>query len=132
MKESIKSKQEKEARRARRVRAKILGTKERPRLSVYLSNRHMLAQFIDDEQGKTILGISDIILEAKANPHTKADALARGRRVNVERAHAFGSQVAAKAKAQGINTVIFDRGARSYHGRLRAFAEGAREGGLKF
>lgn len=120
MKESIKSKQEKEARRARRVRAKILGTKEQPRLSVYLSNRHMLAQFIDDEQGKTMLGISDIILETKA------------KRVNVERARVFGSQVAEKAKAQGINTVVFDRGARSYHGRLRAFAEGAREGGLKF
>lgn len=120
MRESLKYKHEKVRRRARRVRVKILGTKERPRLSMYLSNQHLLAQFIDDAQSKTILGISDIILDTKA------------KRVNVDRARAFGLQVAAKAKEQGIAAVVFDRGARKYHGRLRAFAEGAREGGLQF
>ena len=89
-------------------------------MSVYLSNQHLAVQFIDDRAGKTILGISDMLLGSKT------------KHIKVEQARVFGAEVAAKAKAQGITAVVFDRGARAYHGRIKALAEGAREGGLIF
>lgn len=103
-----------------RVRSKINGTKELPRLSVYRSNRFIYAQLIDDEKGKTILGVSEKQLD-------KAKGLKK-----TECAKALGLLVAKKAKDKKIEKVVFDRGAYPYHGRIESVAQGAREGGLKF
>jgi large subunit ribosomal protein L18 len=104
-------------RRHRRVRKKILGTAERPRLAVYRSNRHIYAQVIDDVAGKTLAAASSL---ASSNG---GDAKARAKEV--------GRAVAEKAKAAGVTQVSFDRGGFQYHGRVAAVAEGAREGGLE-
>lgn len=106
-------------RRHRRVRAKIQGTAETPRLCVFRSANHIYAQLIDDEKGKTLLSASD--LEIKKRKEKKA-VLA------VE----VGRIIAKKAIEKKINKVIFDRGGYKYHGRVKSLAEGAREGGLKF
>ena len=103
--------------RHRRVRKKVTGTPERPRLAVYRSNRHVYAQLIDDVSGRTLV--------AAASAASNGD-----KRVAV--AKKVGSEIAEKAKAQGISSVVFDRGGFKYHGRIQAVAEGAREGGLEF
>ena len=103
-------------RRHRRVRKRIVGTAERPRLAVYRSNRHIYAQLIDDLGARTIAAVSDI--EAKAEGDKS------------ERAKAVGKLLAEHAKKLGIEQVVFDRGGRLYHGRVAALADGAREGGL--
>lgn len=113
----IKSKQK--VQRQRRVRGKIIGTAEKPRLSVFRSNKYISAQLIDDVTGKTMLGMSEKHIEKKEG--TKIDT-----------ATIFGKAFAAKAKEKKINNVIFDRGQYKYHGRVKALAEGAREGGLQF
>ena len=105
-------------RRHRRVRGKIRGTAERPRLAVYRSNRGIFAQLVDDDAGKTIVSASWTTLGAKSG---KAD-----------QATAVGKALAAAATKAGIETVVFDRGGYLYHGRVKALADGAREGGLKF
>ena len=102
----------------RGVRNKIAGTAERPRLSVFKSNKAIYAQIIDDAKGATITATSSIDLGIKNN--------------TVEHAKNVGSKLAEKAKAAGIDTVVFDRGGYQYHGQVKALAEGAREGGLKF
>ena len=102
----------------RRVRGKVRGTAERPRLAVYRSNRGIFAQLVDDDAGKTIVSASWTTLGAKSG---KAD-----------QATAVGKALAAAATKAGIETVVFDRGGYLYHGRVKALAEGAREGGLKF
>lgn len=107
-------------RRRRRVRAKIFGTAERPRLSVFRSAKHLYAQLIDDEKGKTLVSASDT--EIKKSKKMK----------KVEIAHIVGKLIAEKAQKLKIAKIIFDRGPYKYHGRIRAVAEGAREGGLKF
>jgi large subunit ribosomal protein L18 len=107
------------AKRVRRVRAKIHGTSKRPRLSVFRSNRYISAQLFDDDRGITILTVSD--KQAKALKGTKT-----------ERAEAVGKLFAERAKKKKVKSVIFDRGAYRFHGRVKAFAEGARAGGLKF
>lgn len=104
--------------RARRVRAKIKGTAKRPRLSVFRSLKHISVQLIDDEGAKTILSVSDKEVTGK---HKKT-----------ELAQLVGELVAKKAKAKKIEKIVFDRGSNSYHGRVKAVAEGARKGGLKF
>lgn len=104
--------------RHRRVRKKVVGTAERPRLAVYRSNRHIYAQVIDDFQGKTLAAASTLVGSAKGEP--------------TEQAKAIGKQVAEAAKAAGITQVTFDRGGFMYHGRVQAVADGAREGGLEF
>ena len=110
---------ERKLKRRIRVRAKIFGTKERPRLSVYRSNKYISAQLIDDEGKKTLLSVSEANLkDLKAN--------------KTERAKALGVLLSEKAKVKKITDVVFDRGSYSYHGRIKALAEGAREGGLKF
>lgn len=106
--------------RHQRIRGKISGTPERPRLSVYRSENHIVAQIIDDVAGHTLVA---------ASSHEKGFA-AKGS--NCEGAALVGKTVAERALAAGIEEVVFDRGGYVYHGRVQALAEGAREGGLKF
>lgn len=121
-------KREKRVRRHHRVRARIKGTASRPRLSVFRSNKHIYLQLIDDEKGKTIVSISDF--EAKADQSKSAK---RPKKVKkTESAFNVGKALAEMAKKKKIKNVIFDRGGYAYHGRVKAAAEGAREGGLVF
>lgn len=115
-----KEKLEKIERRKKRVRAKILGKKDRPRLSVFKSLKHIYCQLIDDERGETLVSASDLELKLKKKMK------------KVEIAKEVGKLIAKKAKELKIEKVVFDRGAYKYHGRVKALAEGAREGGLKF
>ena len=113
-------KNEARLRRHRRVRNKISGTAARPRLDVFRSAKHIYAQIIDDEQGVTLVSAS-----------TTMDKDFNGNGGNVEAAAEIGKKVAAKALEKGITEVVFDRGGYVYHGRVKALADGAREGGLK-
>jgi large subunit ribosomal protein L18 len=106
-------------RRHRRVRGKISGTASRPRLSVFRSNRGIFAQLVDDSSGRTLAASSWTTLKGSSG-----DKSAQAREV--------GKTLAAAAKSAGIESVVFDRGGYLYHGRVRALAEGAREGGLRF
>ena len=106
--------------RHKRVRGKISGTPECPRLNVFRSETNIYAQIIDDISGKTLVSASSL------------DKTFEGTGSNVEGAKKVGQMVAEKAKAAGITTVVFDRGGYVYHGRVAALAEGAREGGLEF
>ncbi len=116
---SVTTKPQHRLRRRRRVRAKITGTAERPRLSVFRSNRGVFAQLIDDRAGLTIAAVSWIEPELRELGPT-------------EQAKRVGELIAERAKQAGIETCVFDRGGYRYHGRVRALAEGAREGGLEF
>ena len=109
-------------RRHRRVRRKITGTAERPRLVVYRSLNNLEGQIVDDTQGVTLLGLSTL----------SADVRSAGDLSKTERGKAAGKLLAERAKEKGITRVVFDRGGYLYHGRVKAFAEGAREGGLEF
>jgi large subunit ribosomal protein L18 len=111
-------------RRHVRVRAKVSGSPQRPRLNVFRSSAHMYAQVIDDLAGHTLVAASDLDEDVKKLLGDKA--------TKTERAKAVGSVVADRAKAAGVTTVVFDRGGFLYHGRIKAVAEGAREGGLEF
>lgn len=113
MKDTVKKRQ-------LRTRSKIKGTTSRPRLSVFRSNKYIFAQIIDDDKGKTLIAVSEIELgkELKANKTEKAKSL--------------GLLLAKKTLALKIKLVVFDRGSYLYHGRVKALAEGAREGGLQF
>jgi large subunit ribosomal protein L18 len=111
-------------RRHVRVRAKVSGTPGRPRLNVFRSSAHIYAQLIDDTRGHTLAAASDLEQEVK-------DRAGDGAK-KVDRAKAVGEVVAERAKAAGVESVIFDRGGFLYHGRIKAVADGAREGGLKF
>jgi large subunit ribosomal protein L18 len=112
-------------RRHRRVRRKVTGTPERPRLAVHRSLKHIQAQLVDDVNGRVLAGISTTSAElAKLRSGGESDKTALSREA--------GKRMAEKAKAAGVETVVFDRGGYLYHGRVAAFAEGAREGGLKF
>ena len=106
--------------RHKRVRGKISGTPECPRLNVFRSEANIYAQIIDDVAGKTLVSASSLEKSFK------------GSGANIEGAKKVGQLVAEKAKAAGITTVVFDRGGYVYHGRVAALAEGAREGGLEF
>ena len=111
-------------RRHVRVRAKVSGTPNRPRLNVFRSSAHMCCQVIDDIAGHTIVAASDLdedVQKVVGDSATKS-----------ERAKAVGSVIAERAKAAGVSAVVFDRGGFLYHGRVKAVAEGAREGGLEF
>jgi large subunit ribosomal protein L18 len=107
------------ARRHRRIRGKISGTAERPRLVVFRSNKGISAQLIDDDSGKTLAGASWVGLKSFSGNKT-------------EQATEVGKALAAAAKEAGVETCVFDRGGYLYHGRVKALAEGAREGGLRF
>jgi len=108
--------------RHRRLRIKLSGTTERPRLNVYRSLQHIYAQVIDDTQGVTLASASTVDAELRG----ELDG------VKADRASAVGRLVAQRAKAKGIDKVVFDRGGYLYHGRVKALADGAREAGLEF
>jgi large subunit ribosomal protein L18 len=114
------SKREARIRRHRRVRKKIRGTPERPRLSVFRSARHVYAQVIDDVHGQTL-----------ATASTTESGLRTGRGGTVDAAKAVGKLVGERAKAAGISSVVFDRGGFKFHGRVAGLAAGAREAGLE-
>jgi large subunit ribosomal protein L18 len=106
-----------------RIRKRLTGSQARPRLAVFRSNKHIYAQIIDDSQGATVTAASSLDADAKK------DLKAGG---NIAAAKAVGKLVAQRAKAKGVEAVLFDRGGYLYHGRVKALAEAAREAGLKF
>jgi large subunit ribosomal protein L18 len=107
----------------KRIRKRLEGSQARPRLAVFRSNKHIYAQVIDDSKGTTVTAASTLDVDAKKD-------LKRGG--NIAAAKAVGKLVAERAKAKGVETVLFDRGGYLYHGRIKALAEAAREAGLKF
>jgi large subunit ribosomal protein L18 len=107
----------------KRIRRRLSGSPVRPRLAIFRSNKHIYAQVIDDSKGATLTAASTLDTDAKKD-------LKHGG--NVAAAKAVGKLIAARAKAKGVETVLFDRGGYLYHGRVKALAEAAREAGLKF
>jgi large subunit ribosomal protein L18 len=116
---TVVSKQQQRLRRRRRVRAKVQGTAERPRLSVYRSNRGVFAQLVDDDAGATLAAVN----------WTEKELRDMG---PMEQAKRAGELLANRAAEAGVQSCVFDRGGYRYHGRVKALAEGAREGGLRF
>lgn len=114
----IKSKNEKRIRRHARIRARIHGTPDCPRLSIFRSNKHVWAQLIDDASGKTLVSAGDIDLKKKQG--------------KLDSAKEVGIEVAKAARGKKITRIVFDRGGYRYHGIVKAVAEGARKGGLEF
>ena len=145
-------KQQKRYRRHQRVRSKIKGVAKLPRLCVFRSSKHIYAQLIDDEKGKTLIAIGDfkskVSMRADGSPshigksqkskiQSKSQKLEKDEKTivrsgKIAKAYEIGKALAEKAKEKKIEKVVFDRGGYKYHGRVRALAEGAREGGLKF
>lgn len=117
--EQIIARQDKRARRRRRIRSRVKGTAERPRLTVFRSNRGIYCQVINDLDGKTLVSASS--LEIKETGLKKSEV-----------AEKVGKMLAGKAKENNIEKVVFDRGSYLYHGRVKALAEGARKGGIEF
>jgi large subunit ribosomal protein L18 len=118
-----KTREDKRVRRHRRVRGKVHGTAERPRLVVHRSTNHLEAQVVDDVAGRTLVGLSTNAPDQRAK---------RAELSKTDASRELGKALAEKAKAAGVEKVVFDRGGYLYHGRVKAFAEGAREGGLDF
>src|ERR1700749_3382344 len=116
---TVKTSEQRRLRRRRRVRARVTGSAERPRLSVYRSNKGVFAQLIDDRKCQTVAGVNWIEPELKSLTASS-------------QAQKAGELLAERAKAAGVDTCVFDRGGYQYHGRVKALADGAREGGLKF
>ena len=111
-----KTRQDLRARRHLRVRKNVAGTAERPRLVVFRSLKHITAQIVDDTTGRTMMTVTSVKLEGKKS----------------EKSVTVGKMIAEKAKAAGVSKVVFDRAGYKYHGRVKAVADGAREGGLEF
>jgi large subunit ribosomal protein L18 len=107
----------------KRIRKRLTGASERPRLAVFRSNKHIYAQVIDDAKGTTVTAASTLDVDTKKNMKNGG---------NIAAAKAVGKLVAERAKAKGVEAVLFDRGGYLYHGRVKALAEAAREAGLKF
>jgi large subunit ribosomal protein L18 len=116
---SVQTRPAKRLKRRRRVRAKVAGNAERPRISVFRSNRGVFAQLIDDSTGRTLAAVNWTEDELKSLPR-------------MDQARKAGELLAERAKAAGVESAVFDRGGYQYHGRVKALAEGAREGGLIF
>jgi large subunit ribosomal protein L18 len=114
---TVKTKPQARLRRRRRVRAKVRGSAERPRISVFRSNRGIAAQLIDDDAGRTLAAVNWTESELRSLDPTA-------------QAHRAGELLAERAKSAGVASAVFDRGGYRYHGRVKALAEGAREGGL--
>ena len=130
MSERNKKSKESRDRRHRRIRAKLSGTAERPRLAVFRSALHVYAQLIDDVAGRTLAAADDLGLDKKEKA-----AVAKGddkRKAKVAVAYAIGKTLAEKAVKLGVKRAVFDRGGFSYTGRIAALAEGARDNGLQF
>jgi large subunit ribosomal protein L18 len=121
--DKLKAKQAGLERRQRRVRSKVSGTADRPRLRVTRTNAQIYAQVIDDVSGKTLISASTVDAEVKAGLKNGA---------NIEAAKAVGESIGRRAIEAGIKEVVFDRGGRIYHGRVKALADGARSAGLEF
>ncbi len=121
-KKRLVSRRDRRLNRHRRVRKKVFGTPERPRLVVYRSLNQMEGQVVDDTRGVTLLGLSTRAPDLKSDAET----------TKTDRGRAAGKLLAERAREKGITRVVFDRGGYIYHGRVKAFAEGAREGGLEF
>jgi len=133
------NKQQKRYQRHRKIRSKVTGTSKRPRLCVFRSNRYIYAQLIDDEKGHTILSLND--LKLKKLKTTAQSLKLKDRKIEdkqkqlsgkVAVAYEVGKLIAKEALEKGIKKVVFDRVGYKYHGRVKALAEGARDGGLKF
>jgi large subunit ribosomal protein L18 len=116
---TVTTKSQHRLKRRKRVRSKITGSAERPRLSVFRSNRGVFAQLVDDRSGKTVAAVNWIEADLRKLPP-------------MDQATKVGSLLAERAKDAGVTSCIFDRGGYRYHGRVKALAEGAREGGLEF
>ncbi len=116
---TVQTRQAVRLKRRRRVRAKVVGSAERPRIAVFRSNRGVAAQLIDDSSGRTLAAVSWTESDLKTLPR-------------MDQARRAGELLAERAKAAGLDSAVFDRGGYQYHGRVRALAEGAREGGLAF
>jgi large subunit ribosomal protein L18 len=116
---SLKTKETIRLKRRRRVRAKVRGSAERPRIAVFRSNRGIFAQLIDDDSGRTVASVNWIESDLKSLP-------------KMDQAKKAGELLAQRAKEAGVESAVFDRGGYRYHGRVAALAEGAREGGLSF
>jgi large subunit ribosomal protein L18 len=116
---TVTTKPQQRLRRRRRVRSKITGTAERPRLSVFRSNRGVVAQLVDDRSGKTVAAVNWIEADLR-------------KLAPMDQATKVGSLLAERAKKEGVTACVFDRGGYRYHGRVKALAEGARQGGLEF
>ena len=116
---NIKTKADRRQRLKWSIRKKLEGTPERPRLSVFKSNKAIYAQIIDDSKGHTLVSVSSSELDKKS-------------KVNVETSKTVGKKIADRALAGGINSIVFDRNGYIYHGRVKALADGARKGGLEF
>jgi large subunit ribosomal protein L18 len=116
---TVQTKPQRRFRRRRRVRSKIRGSAERPRLSVFRSNRGVFAQLVDDDAARTVVAVAWTEPELR-----ELDSMEQAKRA--------GEILAARAKEAGVEACVFDRGGYRYHGRVRALAEGAREGGLRF
>lgn len=141
MKDFIKSKREARFRRHQRVKAKLFGTKDRPRLCVFRSSKHIYVQLIDDEKGSTLLTACDQNLKKPKRKEKKEKTKIQDKKTKetqkplggkVAIAFEVGKLIAEKAGKKKIKKVVFDRGGYKYHGRVKALAEGAREGGLMF
>jgi len=117
-----KQKRIQKERRHARIRSKVSGTSERPRISIFRSHMHMYAQVIDDSIGKTLVSVTD--------KGMSSGELVRQKKT--ERAFVLGKEIARRAKEKGIKSVVFDTGGNTFHGRVKQFADGAREGGLVF
>jgi large subunit ribosomal protein L18 len=117
----VKRGEQRRYRRHLRVRKKVSGTPERPRLVVFRSSKHIYAQLVDDTKGVTLVGAADTSEGIQVDGRGKA-----------ARSFALGQLIARKAKEKGIGTAVFDRGGYQYHGRVKAVADGARKGGLEF
>jgi len=122
-------------RRELRVRSRVRGTKARPRLTVYRSNKYIYAQIIDDVKGATLVSVNENDLADSKSKKTKGSAEKKSKETlltKIQKAKLVGEILAKKAKSKKIVKVSFDRGSYKYHGRVKALAEGAREGGLQF
>jgi len=127
---AISLRKQRRIRRHGRIRARIFGTSEVPRLCIFKSVNHIYCQLIDDEKGKTLLSASDLEIKKSKTKKTNEDKKGAGSKAAV--AYEVGKLIAKKAQEKKIKKVIFDRGGFTYHGRIKSLADGAREGGLIF
>lgn len=125
-KSKLQTRRTRRERRHKRVRKKVFGTPHRPRLVVYRSLRNIEGQLVDDLSGRTLTGVSTLAPELRERVE-ELDGLSK-----TEQSREAGRLLAEKARDEGIEKVVFDRGGYKYHGRVKAFADGAREGGLEF